>query len=188
MAARPLGEAEDAVGQDETAGVVEPLDLDQVGDEPGDSGLDGGHLPGEVGVDANSLAEQEPELVTLLVDEAEVGGEAELDLLPGRAGPARRLVDDLRQPGPHLPEQLEEEVALRGEVLVEHRLGDPGFGGHRVHRGGLEPVGREDGEGCRQQLFTAFGGGQADLHGRDPSARRVTRDPDRARCRRGSPP
>ena len=62
-------------------------------------------------------------------------------------------------------EQREVEVELAGEVLVEHRLGDPGPLGDVVHRGGVVALGDEHLEGGLEQLGAA-------LPARQPAAAR----------------
>ena len=62
-------------------------------------------------------------------------------------------------------EQREVEVELAGEVLVEHRLGDPGPLGDVVHRGGVVALGDEHLERGLEQLGAA-------LAARQPAAAR----------------
>jgi hypothetical protein len=53
------------------------------------------------------------------------------------------------------------EIELAREVLVEHRLGDPGALGDLVHSGRVIAVRRENLEGRLQQLGATLGLGQA---------------------------
>ena len=71
------------------------------------------------------------------------------------------LADLVPEAGADVAEQLGEELALGPEVLVEHRLGDPGGVGDGVHRRALVAVVRELLEGDVEQLLAPLGGGQA---------------------------
>ena len=67
----------------------------------------------------------------------------------GRRQRRAAVVDDRVAGG---VEQREVEVELAGEVLVEHRLGDPGPLGDVVHRGGVVALGDEHLERGVEQL------------------------------------
>ena len=58
-------------------------------------------------------------------------------------------------------EDRQVELELAGEVLVEHRLGDPGALGDVVHRGGVVALRDEHLEGSRQQLRPPLAAGEA---------------------------
>ncbi len=64
-------------------------------------------------------------------------------------------------------EQGEVEVQLAGEVLVEHRLGDPGAFGDVVHGGRVIALRDEHLEGGRQQLRAALAARQPAAAGAD---------------------
>ena len=109
---------------------------------------------------------EEAEFGFLVDHQAEVGREAQLDLLarPGRV--------DQGTPDRHLQvagdgvDQFQVEGPLGGEVLVHEGLGDPGCLGDVVHGGGpVAPVGEEL-QGHGDQLATPLLSGQ-------PTARRL---------------
>jgi hypothetical protein len=60
--------------------------------------------------------------------------------------------------GTDVGEHLAVQVALGSEVLVEHRLGDPGGLGHVVHRRGMEAVLAEHLEGDVEELLAPASG------------------------------
>ena len=108
-----------------------------------------GGLVGQVGL------EDQPEGAGVaghvVVERRHRGRHPQLVVLGGRQG--RPAVVDDRVAG--LVEQREVEVQLAGEVLVEHRLGDPGALGDVVHRRGVVALGDEDLEGRLEQLGAA---------------------------------
>ena len=71
-------------------------------------------------------------------------------------------------------EQREVEVELAGEVLVEHRLGDPGPLGDVVHRGGVVALRDEDLESGLEQLGAPLAAGQPAARVAAPVVRRRT--------------
>ena len=95
------------------------------------------------------------------VDEPEERPEPESDLVRGVGGLGRGLGDRLEQLRADVVEELEVERPLRGDVLIEHRLGDPGRVGDVVHRGLVEAVLGEQPEGHPEQLGSPAGGRQA---------------------------
>ena len=131
-----------------------------------DGVLDPAHLVGELLVAPGAAAEQEEERLAVVGHPVEVGGRS-----PARPGPAAwpalavALAMASEQPGALLVEQGEVELALGGEVLVEHGLGDAGGLGHLVHRRGVEAVAGEHLERDVEQLLAAGGGGEALSHG-----------------------
>ena len=74
--AGPLGEADEAVGEQGLVLGADALDVDEPGDGRGDRCLRGGDLPGELRVPAGVPAEQHLERVLFPRHEAEVGAEA----------------------------------------------------------------------------------------------------------------
>ena len=83
--ARPLGHADDPVGQQPAVVVVEP-GVDERVDGLGDGVLDGAQGPAQLLVVGVVAPVEQPELGLVADDEAEVGGEAQLDLLAGAVG------------------------------------------------------------------------------------------------------
>ena len=75
--------------------------------------------------------------------------------------PSGGLAGGLGDPGDELVadvlEQRQVQLALRVEVLVEHRLGHAGGLSHVVHRRAVEALASEDLEGDLEQLLTAGG-------------------------------
>ena len=134
---------------------------------------DAGEL-GELGIPAGSGAEQHLERVGVVAHEVEVGAEPVLDLLVGTGGIAGRLGDRLAEVSPDVGQELDEQLALRAEVLVEHRLGDPGGLGDVVHRRCVESVLGEHADRSAQQLFSSLGSRESHrpFHGNKWSKRR----------------
>ena len=101
----------------------------------------------------------------VVLDPLEVGGEPGfgLRLAVQRAGGG--LGDGLEELAADLVEQREVELALRGEVLVQHRLGDAGRVGHVVHRRAVEALAGEHLEADGEQLLPTGRGRQAGRHG-----------------------
>ena len=119
--------------------------------------LDTADRVGKIVVPAGATAEQESELIAIVVDPAEVRLDAGLGLRLA----VGRLAGGLRDPGDELVadvlEQRQIHLTLRVEVLVEHRLGHAGSVSHVVHRRAMEALTSEDLEGDLEQLLTAGG-------------------------------
>ena len=115
----------------------------------------------KVGFAPSPGREEQIEGRPVVVDPGEVGVEAMLELLAGGGLVHRRLGDHAGQVRADLGEQLQEQLAFGGEVLVEHRLGDARRLGEVVHRGRMKPPLAEDIEGHAQQLAAAGCGGKA---------------------------
>ena len=178
--ARALGQTDEAIRQ---VAAMRGLDVgvDQGRDRLGDGVLDRSHCSRELFVSPGTASEQQDERRALFSDEVEVGLEAALDLLVRRSRLGGGLADRGHQPIADVAEQLEVEASLRGEVLVQHGLGDPGCGCDVVHRGGVEALRGEHVERDDEQLVPTFGGRESARHG----YRRVT-EGDQKPCARSS--
>ena len=152
---------DDPVGQQAAALLAQAVDDDERGDGVGDVVLDLVGLGAELGVAAGLAGEEDEEPGPVGLDEGEVGTHAVLDLLAGAVGLGRGLADLVAEALADVAEQLGEEVALGAEVLVQHRLGDPGGVGDGVHRRALVAVLGELLDRDLQQLLAPLGGGQA---------------------------
>ena len=86
------------------------------------------------------------------------------DAIARELGARRRLRDQHAEPRPDVLQQLDEQVPLRREVLVQHRLGHARRLGHVIHRRPMETVLCEDLTGDVEQLASALMGGEADGH------------------------
>ena len=117
---------------------------------------------GELVVVRRAAAEQQAESGVVVGHPPEVGPEPELGLALAVGGLGRRLGDRIEQAVADLVEQRLVQVALRVEVLVQHRLGDTRGLGHVVHRRAVEAGRREDLERDIEDLF-ASGGGRKSL-------------------------
>ena len=171
-AAGALGEPHDRVRQEESVLVVE-IGVDQPRDEVGDDRLDRLDCRRELRVAARAVAEEQLEGAVVIGDEMKVGREARLHLLTWSSGSARGRGDSAQQGLADVVEQLEEQSALGGEVLVQHWLGDPGGVGDVVHRRAVQAAFREQHERRVDQLSTTFGGGKSYGHWLPDSNRRA---------------
>ncbi len=158
VAARPFGQADDPVAEHPPILGGERVDGDEVGGHLGDRRLDLAGLLRELLVAAGAGPEEDLERVTVVGDESEVGLEPRLDLLPWPRSVGGRLGDAVAELAADLAEQLPVELALGGEVLVQHGLGHPGGLGDIVHRGLVEALRREHAQGAVEELLTPFGG------------------------------
>lgn len=132
-----LGKAHDPVSEKTAVFVVE-VSVDQPCDSLGEGALDLPYGVGERLVVEGARTEQQAESSFVLGDEVEVRLEPSGHLGMGTGRIRSRLEDDVAQTGAYVGEQLEEEVVLRGEVLVEHGLGDAGRFCDRGHRCAVE--------------------------------------------------
>lgn len=134
-------------------------------DDVGHAGFEAAHDLRKLRVESGAGTEQHKERVLAFGDETEVGVEALLDLITWAGCGGSSGQDGLLELAAHVAEQLDEQLALRAEVLIEHRLCDPGRLGDLVHRRATEPVLGERRQGAVQQLSATFGCGQAHGHG-----------------------
>ena len=198
VGAGALDHPDDAVAQSPLTRVR--LDLDQVGDQVGQGGLDLiDHLK-----PASRPRPRHRTAGTRLGAGRRTESRAAKPSRPSREGLGgrHRLGDGLLELGAHVGEQLAEQLALGSEVLVEDRLGDPGRLGDVVHRGVVKAPFREDPECDLDELAAPVSGGEAGGHddgdpssglpngNSRPSPPRVgaPREEGRDRGRRGPPP
>ena len=122
---------------------VEP-GVDERVDRLGDGVLDGAQGPAQLQVVGVVPAVEEAELELVADHQAEVGGEAHLDLLTWPVGPHDGVPDGLEQVVGDGVHQLQVEGTLGREVLVEQRLGHARRLGDVVHgRGPVAPLGEQ---------------------------------------------
>src|ERR687897_2795852 len=91
MDAGALDHADDAVTENPPLAGLEPVDLDEAGDQRGDRTLDLADHLRELGVAGEAAAVEQAEGVAVFVDEAKVGGEPQLDHLVARLGAGQCL-------------------------------------------------------------------------------------------------
>jgi hypothetical protein len=160
-----LDHPHDPVAQDLALAGAQALDLDEARHQAGHRPLGLVDQLGELRVPHEAPAVEELEGVAVAAHVVEVAGEPELDHLPGPVRGGDGLGDLVLQVTAHVGEQLGEELALGGEVLVEDGLGHTGGDRDVVHRRVVVPLLGEDPKGDLQQLATAASRRQAGGYG-----------------------
>ena len=145
MPGRGLGHAEQAHREHHRDVLVQ---LGVLPDDSGDhlrAGLVGALHPGGGLGDVGQVGlEDQPERAGLVGDEVEVRLEGRADALAVVGGGVQGHAHAVDQRVAALVEDREVQLELAWEVLVEHRLGDPGELGDRIHAGGVVPL-RDEG-------------------------------------------
>ncbi len=165
-AGRALGHAHDRRGQGPgPRGSQAGLGGDDPRHPGGHPAAELGHLPLEVGVEAEGLGEQQAEGVLVPVDEAEVGPEPAPQPLLVVLGLAEGGLQLLGEPAQVVGQQRRVQRPLGGEVLVEDGLGHPGGLGDGLHGGAPVAVAGEQPPGHAEELGPPLGRPQPYAHG-----------------------